>query len=116
MAEFLALIGAIARSYAEHHEPDVLDPDSHVWSWDDDGPVADETAGFFNYLLSGWWVLDDTQTAWNWWLCVYTRPPYGHDFLHFPYCHLDAPLTEADFSSLGFHSRSQALAIEVWED
>jgi len=96
----LELLAAIARAHAEQHHPKVLDPDLHDWHevvrggeiW-----LENVTTFEFNYWLQGWWVLDD-RAGWAWWLGVYDRCPVGEDPWEFPYCRLDSPLPNADFS------------------
>lgn len=113
MTELLGLIGAIVRAHAEQHHPEVLDPDKHMWAH-----VIDLDTGFdgmkdltieeFNHWLQGWWLLSD-DGGWKWWLCVFTRSPAEHiasggDLIDFPYCNLDSPLPDADFSGFGLES------------
>ena len=115
--EFLALIGHIARSYATQHCPEVLDPDDHDWVLVIRGQNSTEenyTIGEFNHWLQGWWVLDDTA-GWEWWLCVFDKCPAdklveSRDLIDFPYCRLDAPLPNADFTEFGVVSRHSSLA------
>jgi hypothetical protein len=85
MNDFLTLVGAIVRAYVTQHHSEMLDE------------MYDHDRDYINHVLKGWWVLDDSA-GWAWWLGVYSRCPVSHNPWEFPYCDLDAPLPDADFS------------------